>query len=77
MLFGFIVIGVGLFLLGVIVIVLKGDINELVGCVYFIFVFVFIIVIYLCLGVFVSVLCIGIVVYEMSIVLFLLSEIVG
>ncbi len=76
-LFGFIVTGVGLPLLGVIVIALKGDINELAGRVHPIFALVFITAIYLCLGVFVSVPRTGTVAYEMSIAPFLPSEIAG
>ncbi|MRS10308.1 branched-chain amino acid transport system II carrier protein [Bacillus anthracis] len=76
-LFGFIVTGVGLPLLGVIVIALKGDINELAGRVHPIFALVFITAIYLCLGVFVSVPRTGTVAYEMSVAPFLPSEIAG
>ena len=76
-LLGFIVTGVGLPLLGVIVIALKGDINELAGRVHPIFALVFITAIYLCLGVFVSVPRTGTVAYEMSVAPFLPSEIAG
>lgn len=74
-LFGFIVTGVGLPLLGVIVIALKGDINELARRVHPVFALIFITAIYLCLGVFVSVPRTGTVAYEMSIAPFLPSEV--
>ncbi|AJH19530.1 branched-chain amino acid transport system II carrier protein [Bacillus mycoides] len=76
-LFGFIVTGVGLPLLGVIVIALKGDINELARRVHPVFALIFITAIYLCLGVFVSVPRTGTVAYEMSVAPFLPSEIAG
>ncbi len=60
-------------LLGVIVIALKGDINELAGRVHPIFALVFITAIYLCLGVFVSVPRTGTVAYEMSVAPFFIK----
>ncbi|PEE41599.1 branched-chain amino acid transport system II carrier protein BrnQ6 [Bacillus pseudomycoides] len=76
-LFGFIITGVGLPLLGVIVIALKGDINELAGRVHPLFALVFTVVIYLCLGVFVSVPRTGTVAYEMGVAPFLSSSVAG
>ncbi|MFJ8529857.1 branched-chain amino acid transport system II carrier protein BrnQ6 [Bacillus sp. NPDC094106] len=76
-LFGFVITGVGLPLLGVIAIALKGDINELAGRVHPLFALVFIVAIYLCLGVFVSVPRTGTVAYEMVVTPFLPSSIVG
>lgn len=68
---GFILTGVGLPLLGVVVIALKGDINELAGRVHPVFAIVFTSLIYLSLGVFVSVPRTGTVAYEMGIAPFL------
>ncbi|WP_017150571.1 branched-chain amino acid transport system II carrier protein BrnQ6 [Bacillus bingmayongensis] len=76
-LFGFIITGVGLPLLGVIAIALKGDINKLAGRVHPLFALVFIVAIYLCLGVFVSVPRTGTVAYEMAAAPFLSSSVVG
>jgi len=76
-LLGFIITGVGLPLLGVIVIALKGDINELAGRVHPLFALVFTVVIYLCLGVFVSVPRTGTVAYEMGVAPFLSSSVAG
>ncbi|GGE68319.1 branched-chain amino acid transport system II carrier protein [Priestia taiwanensis] len=71
-LFGFIVSGVGLPLLGVIVIALRGgDLNELAGHIHPIFALVFGSIIYLCLGVFVSVPRTATVAYEMAVAPFL------
>ena len=74
-LFGFIITGVGLPLLGVVVIALKGDINELAGRVHPLFALVFTVAIYLCLGVFVSVPRTGTVAYEMAVTPFLSSSV--
>ncbi|WP_243524773.1 branched-chain amino acid transport system II carrier protein BrnQ6 [Bacillus pseudomycoides] len=76
-LFGFVITGVGLPLLGVIAIALKGDINALAGRVHPLFALVFIIAIYLCLGVFVSVPRTGTVAYEMAVAPFLLNSVAG
>ncbi|SDY56814.1 branched-chain amino acid transport system II carrier protein [Bacillus sp. 166amftsu] len=76
-LFGFIITGVGLPLLGVIVIALKGDINKLAGRVHPLFALVFTVAIYLCLGVFVSVPRTGTVAYEMAVTPFLSSSVVS
>ncbi|MCI0767462.1 branched-chain amino acid transport system II carrier protein [Bacillus sp. TL12] len=74
-LFGFVITGVGLPLLGVIAIALKGDINKLAGRVHPLFALVFIVAIYLCLGVFVSVPRTGTVAYEMAVAPFLPSSV--
>lgn len=76
-LFGFVITGVGLPLLGVIAIALKGDINTLAGRVHPLFALVFIVAIYLCLGVFVSVPRTGTVAYEMAVAPFLPSSVAG
>ncbi|MDZ5605865.1 branched-chain amino acid transport system II carrier protein [Bacillus pseudomycoides] len=76
-LFGFVITGVGLPLLGVIAIALKGDINALAGRVHPVFALVFIVAIYLCLGVFVSVPRTGTVAYEMAVAPFLPTSVVG
>ncbi|PFE03706.1 branched-chain amino acid transport system II carrier protein [Bacillus cereus] len=76
-LFGFVITGVGLPLLGVIVIALKGDINKLAGRVHPLFALVFTVAIYLCLGVFVSVPRTGTVAYEMAVTPFLSSSVVS
>ncbi len=76
-LFGFVITGVGLPLLGVIAIALKGDINKLAGRVHPLFALVFIVAIYLCLGVFVSVPRTGTVAYEMAVAPFLPTEVAG
>ncbi|PFK34193.1 branched-chain amino acid transport system II carrier protein [Bacillus cereus] len=76
-LFGFVITGVGLPLLGVIAIALKGDINTLAGRVHPLFALVFIVAIYLCLGVFVSVPRTGTVAYEMAVAPFLPNSVVG
>lgn len=72
---GFVLTGVGLPLLGVVVIALKGDINELAGRVHPVFSIVFTSLIYLSLGVFVSVPRTGTVAYEMGIAPFLPSAV--
>ncbi|WP_369902354.1 branched-chain amino acid transport system II carrier protein [Bacillus manliponensis] len=72
---GFVLTGVGLPLLGVVVIALKGDINELAGRVHPVFAIVFTSLIYLSLGVFVSVPRTGTVAYEMGIAPFLPSAV--
>lgn len=76
-LFGFVITGVGLPLLGVIAIALKGDINSLAGRVHPLFALVFIVAIYLCLGVFVSVPRTGTVAYEMAVAPFLPNSVAG
>lgn len=76
-LFGFVITGVGLPLLGVIAIALKGDINSLAGRVHPLFSLVFIVAIYLCLGVFVSVPRTGTVAYEMAVAPFLPNSVAG
>ncbi|MEY8348757.1 branched-chain amino acid transport system II carrier protein [Bacillus cereus] len=76
-LFGFVITGVGLPLLGVIAIALKGDINTLAGRVHPLFALVFIVAIYLCLGVFVSVPRTGTVAYEMAVAPFLPNSVAG
>ncbi|MEN1935078.1 branched-chain amino acid transport system II carrier protein [Paenibacillus sp. 102] len=76
-LFGFVITGVGLPLLGVIAIALKGDINKLAGRVHPVFALIFIVAIYLCLGVFVSVPRTGTVAYEMAVAPFLSSSVAG
>jgi branched-chain amino acid:cation transporter, LIVCS family len=69
---GFVISGVGLPLLGVIVIALRGgDISKLAGHIHPIFALVFGSIIYLCLGMFVSVPRTATVAYEMGVVPFL------
>lgn len=69
---GFIIMGVGLFLFGIIVSVFyEGGYKVVLNCIYFWFLLIFLVVIYFFIGLFFVGFCIGVIVYEMVVVLFL------